>query len=134
MVDIQELTISWLPPLEGKFKLNVDGVSKERSNQAGSRCILRDNGGHWLLGSARNLGYCLPLLAELWEVLMGHELAWEKSFKNPILEINLLSVMELLSDGDHINNPYHVLIRKCKCLLQREWAVEIKHVYIEANN
>lgn len=132
MADRQELSIRWLPPPEGKLKLNVDGVSKEWSNQADAiMCHQRQRGSldAWV---GKEFGLLFSLAC--WVMGCAHELAWGKRFKNIILETDSLSVIELLSDGDYINNPYHVFISKCKFRLQREWAVKISHEYKEANN
>lgn len=120
-------------PPEGIVKLNIDGVSKEGRMLAGVGCVHRDHQGSWLMGLARNLGFCHALEAELWAALIGLVLAWEEGLKHIILETDSYEVKEILEEPVGLNNPYYALIDRCKNLLGRRWIVEIMQIYREAN-
>jgi len=47
--------VEWTPPLDGCVKLNIDG-SCGASGDIGSRGLLRDNKGNWIVGFSSNEG------------------------------------------------------------------------------
>lgn len=104
------------------MKLNVDGVSKIHNKRAGAGCVIRNYLGRWQVGAARKLGHCSALLAEVWAILLELELAWDKGYREVTLET------------DWQTAKYKALIDSCRSLLQRDWNVELLHIYREANS
>ncbi|KAK2382454.1 TMV resistance protein N [Trifolium repens] len=75
-----EVPIGWNRPEGDWIKLNTDGASR-RNNSAGCGGLLRNSNGQWLGGFSRHLGTCNAYIAELWGVLDGLKLAYERGFK-----------------------------------------------------
>lgn len=69
--------VGWSKPEPGRVKLNMDGAIKGNGGMANARGLpLRDDQGYyWLGGFAHNIGYATSVLAEIWAVKKGLELA-----------------------------------------------------------
>ena len=78
------------------------------------------------------LGRCSIMNAELWAILKGLELAWEKGYKMVEMEVDsLMDVKKILRDKDTIN-IHSSLIRAIQEFLKRDWTIQINHVYRES--
>ncbi|XP_027164808.1 uncharacterized protein LOC113764959 [Coffea eugenioides] len=58
--------------------------------------IIRDEAGHWLGGFSVGLGTASNILAELWAILRGLQLAWEKGYRKVIIESDSKAGMGLI--------------------------------------
>lgn len=45
------------------------------------------------------------------------------------METDSLAVRQYLLGPNHFNNPYYVLFSKWEGLLERDWVVEVKHIF-----
>lgn len=91
------IQVRWIPPQPSVVKVNVDGASKGNSSLAAAGCVIREHYGRWLMGSARNLGCCTSIQAEIWAALLGLDTAWENGYRKIILETDSLLVYRFLT-------------------------------------
>ena len=68
---------SWINPVCGWILPNTDGASKGNLGEAAVGGFLRDDNGRWLHNFMYNSGFSSSVLAELWGVRFGPEIAWE---------------------------------------------------------
>ena len=105
--------ISWELPPNGWIKMNTDSASLGNPGAAGCGGVFMDASGTWKGGFIANIGYCSALAAELWAVLHGLRFAKRKGFKQVIIELDSLEVINMLHSGS--------------------WTVRVKHVYREGD-
>ncbi|WCJ29423.1 LINE-1 retrotransposable element ORF2 protein [Euphorbia peplus] len=125
--------ISWICPDVGWVKLNTDGMSKGNPGISGTGGLIRDSNGMWLCGFMCNLGICTALLAELWGLYYGLEMAWKKGYRRVIVEIDSLIVLKLVMDGERVFHRYYWLIEGCKLFLKHDWEIKMQHQFREGN-
>lgn len=88
----------------------------------------------WRGGFTINIGACPAVEAELWAVIQGLKLAWDKGFRKVRLEVDsLVVVKDWLMSTNSCNNNTSNLVFVCQQLLAQEWEVVINHVYRECN-
>lgn len=71
----QLVHIKWLPPPSEYWKLNTDGSSQGNPGKAGAGGIIRNSDGGWVKGFQQSIGHATAIVAELWGILSGLELA-----------------------------------------------------------
>ncbi|PKI41703.1 hypothetical protein CRG98_037905 [Punica granatum] len=92
--------IHWVKPLEDFMKLNTDGAVRGSQGVARAGGILRNSSVGWIIGFMQSLGVSTVMVAELWGVLTGLELAWNVGCRRLILEIDSMVVLTLISRQD----------------------------------
>ncbi|KAK2422059.1 Polynucleotidyl transferase, ribonuclease H superfamily protein [Trifolium repens] len=127
-----EVPIGWNRPEGDWIKLNTDGASR-RNNSAGCGGLLRNSNGQWLGGFSRHLGTCNAYIAELWGVLDGLKLAYERGFKKIELHIDSNAMVQTLQSTRDGSVVGWRLIHEIRRLLAMDWEVKICHSYREAN-
>ena len=100
----------------------------------GARGILRDHLGCWVASFSLHLGIVTNNLAELAAVRQGLEIAWQLGFKFIRIEIDSNMVLNWLTNTT-MNYPTNMkpLICDCRSLMDRDWVVQVQHIYCEAN-
>ncbi|KAL4346274.1 hypothetical protein GQ457_17G023140 [Hibiscus cannabinus] len=68
--------VSWQPPQQGWFCLNIDAAVKAVTNMGSIEGIIRGSSGEWIIGYTKQIGHVSPLQAELWSILVGLEVTW----------------------------------------------------------
>ncbi|KAJ8763770.1 hypothetical protein K2173_003552 [Erythroxylum novogranatense] len=126
------LNIFWTHPRYDYFKLNVDGSSKGNPGLAGCGGVVRDFTSNWVCGFATHLGVCTSMVAELNGLLEGLNCAWDSGCRRLMVEMDSLSCVQLIR-GSLVNLCLAGLLSKIRAMLQREWVVQVTHVYREAN-
>ncbi|KAJ1383120.1 Ribonuclease H domain [Sesbania bispinosa] len=72
--------------------------------------------------------------AELRAVLEGLRFAWEKGWRKIVLESDAQEVVHVLQGITSLGCHNHFeLIKEVFNLLQREWVVQLQHIYRDAN-
>ena len=71
--------------------------------------------------------------AEIWALLYGLRLAWERGVRRLRIEVDSVLVFQWVTSGNGGRNKFSNLIRECKDLLGKGWSHEIRHVYRECN-
>ena len=70
--------------------MNSDGCYKSDRYLAGAGGVLQDHFGHWICGYSVRLGTCSIVSAELWALIHGLQLAWEREVRLLMIEIDSL--------------------------------------------
>ncbi|CAN1808083.1 Putative ribonuclease H protein At1g65750 [Linum perenne] len=118
---------------EGCFTLNTDGSFYPATKAAAAGGILRDDQGHFVSTFASNLGSCSVVRAEIFGVVEGMSLAWEKGIRRLRIQSDSAMAVSLLSKDSHNNHQFAALVERFKDLIARDWEVTIEHIYREAN-
>ncbi|KAK9265995.1 hypothetical protein L1049_012495 [Liquidambar formosana] len=125
--------IHCLPSSDPWVTLNIDGSSLGNPGCAGAGGLIRNSVGVWLKGFYHHIGSTTSVCAELWAIRDGLQLAWSMGHRHVILQLDAQIVISLLTQ-QMAPTPWHLtLVTDCRSLLQRDWQVQIQHVYREAN-
>ncbi|CAL1373122.1 unnamed protein product [Linum trigynum] len=128
-----EALISWKAPAAGWGKMNTDGAAQGSPRIASAGGALRDSQGTWLGGFCSKMGNGTAIMAELWGILQGLQLAWKKGIRFLILESDSQLALDLIknrTDAAHLHATILGLIRR---LLAQGWVVQLAHTYREGN-
>lgn len=124
--------VVWTPPLGNIIKVNVDGSSLGNHGPAGFGGLIRNNAGEWICGFSGSCGYADNLTAEVHAIKHGVELAWDKGFKDVILESDSKCVLDLLTTPNNLHSLFPLLAH-ITSLLDRSWNVKLQHSHREGN-
>ena len=118
--------------MEGWIKINFDGlVAQNRKASCGG--LLCHSQGEFLVRLSTNLGMCLISVVEIWGAYYRLFLAWDNGYRKVMLELDSSSAIALIHSDFNPHHPYASVIGYVKHLLKREWIVEIKHTFRQAN-
>ena len=126
------IPVGWEKPLEGWMKLNSYGSTLGNPGRAGGGGIIWNHEGDWIRGHARALGNTNNIVAELWALRDGLNLARELGLNNLIIELDALSVV-ILMNNDSENLLMKPLLTDCKNLLKAIPNKRVIHTYRKAN-
>ncbi|CAN0917930.1 Putative ribonuclease H protein At1g65750, partial [Linum grandiflorum] len=121
--------ISWQGATDPYSTLNTDGSVIRPTNHAASGGVLRDNRGNCTAAFACNLGACSITRAELHEIVEGMELVCNMGVRHLEVQVDSARAITLLSKSTHSVSQHAILIHRCKLLMQRDWLVNLKHIY-----
>ncbi|KAJ7957008.1 Ribonuclease H protein [Quillaja saponaria] len=116
----------------GWVKINTDGASGGNPGCASAAGILRNDCGEWIVGFAKNLGWCNSFHAELWALKLGLQHAWEQGYRKIIVDVDSQAVVEV-ADRNYNNLNSYRDYHGYSPMLTRGWEVEIRHAYMEVN-
>lgn len=85
------------------------------------------------MGEARSLWRVRPLTAELLVIYFRLKMAWRMNFSAVVLEPDSMEAINLLQGREVGSVEDWALIQNCRELLDRQWVVEIKHIFRQAN-
>lgn len=88
--------------------------------------------GAWLGGFARKVGICSLVAVELWAVLWGLDMAWDKGSKKVILKVDSQLVAQNVKAPRMSMDMHMALVQAIKERLSRRWQIVI-HTYREGN-
>ncbi|CAN1120234.1 Putative ribonuclease H protein At1g65750, partial [Linum perenne] len=125
--------IGWRPGGEGWFTLNTDGSLHTASKSSAARGLIRDDQGRFITAFASKHGTCSIVRAEMWGVVEGLMLAWDKGIRKLKLQSDSTLAVQLLSNMDQAKHQHSNLIRRFQELMSRQWEVSIEHIYCEVN-
>ena len=114
------IEVRWEYPPNGWIKLNIDGASKANSGPTSYVRIIRNSPKIWIADFSKNIGICNSFQAELWGVVEGLDLVWQKGFRNVISESNSKLLVEMLSNKTSSSNIGSSLLLRCALLIQRD--------------
>ncbi|KAJ1433423.1 Ribonuclease H domain [Sesbania bispinosa] len=124
----------WVPPPAGCFKINVDGSFYPNSLHMGFGGVIRDSDCKWVLGFNGFAGLGDILSAELFAILHGLTIAWDKGLFKVILESDSLEAIEILQLGLlDSSSPHLGVVFRIKEVLSRQWNVKLLHISREIN-
>lgn len=118
------------PPLIDCVKINTDGAVRGSFGQATADGILRDAFGCWKGGFSYNISCCSVIQVELWGILMGLRVAWNKGNKNIQLETDsMTAATRLLSNEIDAVNANYGLIQEIRNMpAESGWSVSNKSI------
>ena len=127
--------IRWHAPPNPNIKLNTNGSSLGNPSIASVGGILRDHLGRWIADFSLHLGLAKNNMAELATVPQGLAMAWNLDFNFIQLEHDSKVVLTWLTN-DNASYPTNMmpLICDCRLLMDRDWEVQVLHVYRKAND
>ncbi|WCJ23870.1 Polynucleotidyl transferase ribonuclease H-like superfamily protein [Euphorbia peplus] len=128
-----DILISWIPPRDDWMMINYDGACKGNPGYASAGGLARGSDGAWLGGYGINLGVCNSVLAEIWGLYLGLEIARKKGFDKVIIAMDSQIVVRMINDDTFSQHCFAWLLRKCQELIRGVWEVRIVHVYREGN-
>ena len=126
------ILVTWRKPPEGRAKLNIDGSALGNLGVASGGGLICDHNGDWIARFSRALGSTNSIIAKLLALRDGLTLAKELCLNSLIVEMDALSVVQLMSNNT-INMLMEPLLSNCRNLLQAISNKRIEHVYREAN-
>ncbi|CAN1786768.1 Putative ribonuclease H protein At1g65750 [Linum perenne] len=131
--DSRRLTdIAWQAGPLGGVTLNSDGSVLR--GKAAARGLLRDSDGRCLAAYAMNLGSCTITRAEIRGALEGIKWAWEAGYRKLEVQLDSKAAVAILSDRSlEITHGHGLEVIEFREWMSRDWELEIKHVYREAN-
>ncbi|KAK9100199.1 hypothetical protein Scep_023629 [Stephania cephalantha] len=139
MSPIRFLTVLWTvwttrnPSVINWVKMNTDGAAKGNPGLSSFGGVIRNSIGGWELGFMGKISYASNLVAELWAIREGLQIAWEFGYRHLIVESDSTVALQLLTSQDTNFHPADTLVRDCKALICRQWAIKLQHVFREAN-
>ncbi|CAL8155059.1 unnamed protein product [Prunus armeniaca] len=96
------VSLAWVPPDVGWFKLNVDGSRRFSSGTIGTGGVLRNCNGDWVEGFTASLGQGQVLDAEIWGLFFGLKLAVACNISHLTVEMDSALVVQLIQMTDPI--------------------------------
>ncbi|CAN1182443.1 Putative ribonuclease H protein At1g65750 [Linum perenne] len=102
------------------FTLNTDSSVKVSEHRAVACGCLRDANGKLMDVFATNLGNCSITRAELSDVVIGLERAWEAGVCRVKVQTDSICAVKLLSEGVPINHQHASLVERFKLIVQKD--------------
>ena len=93
---------------------------------------MRNEHGNWINGFARNYGKVNSVMAKLWALRDGLQMAATENIHNLIIELDALAVVHLMINS-FVNFSLEPLLTNCRLLLKKFPNLRIEHMYREAN-
>ncbi|KAF7824601.1 putative ribonuclease H-like domain-containing protein [Senna tora] len=123
----------WRPPEANMFKVNVDGSCWE--NDMSIRCggVIRDAEKKWVMGFAKNLGKGNVLLADLWGIRMGLQIAWNNGLSTITIESDSLAAIKMIKGNTYESHPLYAITEDIKRMLISNGSVNLVHISRNAN-
>ncbi|CAN1161711.1 Putative ribonuclease H protein At1g65750 [Linum perenne] len=128
------LLIGWRLGDEGWYTLNTDGSLIPTTSSAAAGGVIRDDQGRFVLAFSSNLGSCSIVRAEIWAILEGMVLAWDKGIRKLRIQTDSVSAVQLLTDMRGLLHKHSNLVNLFQDYKSRPWEVSIEHIFREANN
>lgn len=124
---------SWRKPINGFYKVNVNGVSNWPHGKAAVGCILRNDDGEVYRASGGMLGMSDPEFAGLWAIYYGLVLAWEKEKTTVTLETDDGELLRRVMNPDPEDSCMY-LIDMIVRIMDEDWDnLELKAIPPSAN-
>ena len=124
---VRDLTVRWTPPMQDWVKLNVDGAFS-RTHGLGCGGLLRRSDGSFVEGFMFHPNHGDSLTAELWALVLGLKLAWQRGYHKVIVETDASEVIHLLERKDISQHADFILIQEAKSYMCRTWDLELVHI------
>ncbi|CAN1748538.1 Putative ribonuclease H protein At1g65750 [Linum perenne] len=131
----RQIEVSWKMGPPEWYTLNSDGSVQGARGKAAAGGLIRDSEGRCLDAYTVNLGICSITRAEIRGAIEGIRRAWRAGYRR--LEVQLDSsaaVAILLNQETSLAHQYALEVWEFRDLIQREWTVNVRHVYREANH
>ena len=124
---VRDSTVRWTPPMQDWVKLNVDGAFS-RTHGLGCGGLLRRSDGSFVEGFMFHPNQGDSLTAELWALVLGLKLAWQRGYRKVIVETDASEIIHLLERKDISQHADFILIQEAKSYMCRTWDLELVHI------
>ena len=124
--------ICWHKPDHGWFKLNSDGASQGNPDKTGGGGLIRDQHRNWIKGYMRKIGVASSFIAECWALRDGLLLAVQLGIQH-IVELDAITVVNLVSTNSTSNRSYPPLLNDCRYILGQFHRFKVIHTFREVN-
>ncbi|CAI0550388.1 unnamed protein product [Linum tenue] len=126
------MLIAWQPPPTGWSCLNTDGsvLYSQGSSTAGG--VIRREDGRLIRAFTANLGGGSITRAELMGICIGLRIAWEEGVRKVEVHSDSKAALALIQSAPEGSSHYNRVVQICR-LIVREWQINLKHVFREAN-
>lgn len=114
--------------------MNIDGAFKASLRMASTGGLIGDHNGRWIQRFTDNIGTCTIIITELWGILIGLQMAWNRGSQKILLEVDSLTAIKLIDKETTAHNRNGSLVRHIQEWLIKEWEVKMKHIFREANS
>ncbi|CAN1762169.1 Putative ribonuclease H protein At1g65750 [Linum perenne] len=125
--------IAWEPGPPRWVTVNTDGSVHPSTRKAAAGGLIRDYEGRGLVAFTLNLGTGTITRAVIRAALTGLSLAWDYGHRLVELQIDFSATISILTSTDEPDHQYAAEVLQFCELCNRNWRVNIKHVYREAN-
>ncbi|CAN1243656.1 Putative ribonuclease H protein At1g65750, partial [Linum perenne] len=126
-------SICWRASPCSEATLNTGGSVIRQTGVATTGGVLRDHNGRVSDAFTANLGKCSITRAELTGIVLGMERAWNKGIRSLEIQTDSLCAVNLLLKADNLDHQHATIVGRFRKLLERNWSVNVIHVYREAN-
>ena len=109
-------SVSWSPPLDNFFKINVDGSSFGNLGSNGYSGLIWSREGAWLIGFSGSCGTTTNLNPELQVIAKGLQLALNEWYRAVVCESDSKTTLMLIDEGVHDTHPYAPIVSDIKSL------------------
>ena len=125
--------IRWEKPVQGWWKLNIDGFYCGNTSLAGCGGVIRDDAGRWVIGFSRSIGMTNSFAAELWGLREGLLLCNNLNINALEVELDAKAIVDALDNPSYVNNVISPLLDDRKLLISHIPQFCIKHCFRQAN-
>ncbi|XP_075659165.1 uncharacterized protein LOC142629055 [Castanea sativa] len=127
------IPIKWTKPFPGWHKLNTDGASLGNPGKADGGGLIRDSEGRCIRGYSRSIGHTTSVMAKLWALKDGLNLAIQLGIGYLEVELDAKVIVEMLKNSNSTNIKVSPLLLDCRSLIARFMQVRLAYVYREGN-
>ncbi|KAH9725573.1 putative ribonuclease H protein [Citrus sinensis] len=115
-------------------RINNSHLSPQPRRATAAGGVIRDSVGNWVSGFSMNIGESSVIMAELWGLYQGLSLAWNVGIRHLLVEVDSLCVTQMISQQMVVPNVSYALVVAIRDFLNRNWQINISHIYREANS
>ncbi|CAL1409286.1 unnamed protein product [Linum trigynum] len=128
-----EELIGWKPPPVGWLKLNTDGAAQGHGGEIGAGGVIRNSNGDWIKGFVCRIGAGSVIMAELWGILRGINLARRMGIEFLIIESDSRLALDLIQQPHDPTHLHASILADIRRTLAQNWVVQLVHSYREGN-
>ena len=92
-----------------------------------------DTCGNWICGFSVLLGTCITIEAEIWALVHGLRMAWEKGIRRLVVEMDSMLVHAWVTNKNPKHRRHATLLKGSADFLSRDWNVQVHHIHREWN-
>ncbi|CAN1336375.1 Putative ribonuclease H protein At1g65750, partial [Linum perenne] len=110
-----------------------NGLVRIGTGEAAAGGCTRDADGKVVDAFSANLGKCSITHAEITGIVLGFERVWDAGIRRVEVQTDSKCAIQLLSYEGGLSNQHAAILGKFRRLKRRDWIIQLKHVYREAN-
>ncbi|CAL5427260.1 unnamed protein product [Camellia sinensis] len=119
-------------PCFRNFKMNTDGSASGDPRDGGFGGLINDEKGIWIYSFYGKLTNCSCIEAEIWAIYRGLIIAFEKGYKDLIIETDSMDAIDMLKEKVEVISSLRSLVEDSKFLIRR-CGYTLQHILREDN-